>query len=152
MSNGRTRRAPIFYLGIAAGLALAALLWAMVPQNAPDAAGRTPARNFDKNVQLLASSSVTITFQPKTTGQCKAVKCGKFQGTVTSSDSRCLQGRTVQIKNASGTVVATATTVAAGAYSTEQLTGLSGSYTATVTASSGYGYTCDAASSGSVTV
>lgn len=152
MTRVRAYKAPIISLCIAAGLVAALLFLALAPQGDSRAAsGRRTVRNFDEKSQLTASSSITIAFTPKS-GSCSSQKCGKFRGKVSSSDSSCVGGRTVQIKNSSGAVVTTVTTDALGNYETNQLTGLSGSYTATVLASSGYGYTCDAATSGSVTV
>lgn len=151
MTKVRAYRVPLFTIGVAVGLLAALLIWYLAPQGDPQAAGKRTVRNFDKSVQLTASSGITLSFKAKG-GSCSAQRCGQFTGKVTSPDPNCISGRTVQIKNSGGTVVATATTDASGDYSTGQLTGLSGSYTATVTASSGYGYTCDAATSGSVTV
>lgn len=151
MTRIRAHKAPIISLCIAAGLVAALLFLALAPQGDSRAsAGRRTVRNFDEKSQLTASSSITIAFTPKS-GSCSAQKCGKFSGTVNSTDSRCLENRTVTITGPGG-FSTTVTTSVTGSYSTGNLTGLaSGTYTATVSASSGYGFTCDAASS-SVTI
>ena len=145
MAKVRAYRNPIIYVVIAVALVAALLLLYLTPLGDSPAAGKRVVRNFDENVKLTASSAITVTFKAKG-GGCPAPKCGQFQGKVTSPDSNCVGGRTVTITGPGGGVVATAITDATGSYSTGQLTGLSGTYTATVQASSGYGYTCDAAS------
>ncbi len=151
MTRVRAYRAPIMSIAIAVGLVAALLLVVFAPQGDPQAAEKRTVRNFDKNVQLTATSGITLSFTPKP-GTCSKPKCGKFSGTVTSRDSRCLAGRTVTITGPGG-FSTTTTTTATGTYSTEDLTKLaSGTYTATVSASSGYGFTCDAATSNTVVV
>jgi hypothetical protein len=144
MAKVRAYRNPIIYVVIAVALVAALLLLYLTPLGDSPAAGKRIVRNFDENVQLTASSGITVTFKAKG-GSCSAQKCGQFQGTVTSPDSRCVGGRNVTITGPNG-FTTTAVTDATGSYSTGQLTGLSGTYTATVQASSGYGFTCDAAS------
>ncbi len=152
MAKVRAYRTPIIYVAIAVALVAALLLLFFTPQGDSQATGKRTVRNFDENVQLTASSGISLRFNAKG-GSCSAQKCGTLSGTVTSSDTvNCVASRTVVITGPNG-FSRTVTTDAQGNFSTGQLTGLvSGDYTATVQASSGYGFTCDAATSGSVTV
>jgi hypothetical protein len=151
MAKVRAYRNPIIYVVIAVALVAALLLLYLTPLGDSPAAGKRVVRNFDENVKLTANSGITISFKAKNGSCSPGPRCGKFDGSVTSPDSRCLAGRSVTITGPGGFTYTT-TTDASGNYTTPNFNNLAtGSYTAKVAGSTGYGFTCGAAQS-SVTV